>query len=423
MKARPIGADTEKNEVSPVGSSSRLASSKIGPAAFRAYRPERARSADRPGWEHPMTGISRKTPYAIIAAVVLASCWTSLAARAEDALPRIDDKDGIFIDGQTFQVLPGRARADVSAQLKNLNARELGPAAIVFRSGDRLYIAGVPLRVEGAEAPADHELYVTADEPPTHIHVEYVPPKNPEHQNIYEMVRARRTLETVKKIFGPFRLPVDLNIKTVGCDGVANAWYQREGKQPTVSVCYELLQEIWKSMPKEMMAAGVTQADAICGQLFFAMAHELGHAMFDIFDVPVFGRQEDAADQFASFIMLQFGGEQARRLIKGAAYAYYDYVKNFKEKPKVTVPLAAFSSDHGSPEERYFSLLCTAYGYDDKLFAAVVENEYLPQSRAKKCKFEYQDLKFAFDEVFMPHLDMGMVKTVLATNILIDGTP
>jgi hypothetical protein len=53
----------------------------------------------------------------------------------------------------------------------------------------------------------------------------------------------------------------------------------------------------------------------------------------------------------------------------------------------------------------------------------VVENEYLPQSRAKKCKFEYQDLKFAFDEVFMPHLDMGMVKTVLATNILIDGTP
>jgi hypothetical protein len=218
-------------------------------------------------------------------------------------------------------------------------------------------------------------------------------------------------------------LPVDLNIKTVGCDGVANAWYQREGKQPTVSVCYEYLQEIWKSMPKEMMAAGVTQADAICGQLFFAMAHELGHAMFDIFDVPVFGRQEDAADQFASFIILQFGGEQSRRLIKGATYAYYDYVKNFKEKPKVTVPLAAFSSDHGSPEERYFNLLCTAYGYDDKLFAAVVENEYLPQSRAKKCKFEYEDLKFAFDQVFMPHLDMGMVKTVLAINFLIDGTP
>jgi hypothetical protein len=380
-----------------------------------------ARLVDPPGWEHPMTAMPGRSPCAVVAAVLLlASSWT--LASAENAPGRIADKDGIFVDGQTFEVVYGRARVDASAQVKNLNARELGPAAIVFRSGDKLYVAGVPLRLEGAEAPADHELYVTADEPPTHIRVEYVPPKNPEHQNIYETVKARRTLETVQKIFSPFRLPVDLGIKTVACDGVANAWYQREGKQPTVSVCYEYLQEIWKSMPKEMMAAGVTQADAICGQLFFAMAHELGHAMFDIFDVPVFGRQEDAADQFAAFIMLQFGGEQSRRLIQGAAYAYYDYVKNFKEKPKVTVPLVAFSSDHGTPEERYFSLLCTAYGHDDKLFAAVVEKEYLPQSRAKKCKFEYEDLKFAFDQVFLPHLDMGMVRTIVAKNWLIEAS-
>jgi len=380
-----------------------------------------ARLVDPPGWEHPMTAMPRTSPSAVVAAaLLLASSWT--LALAEDAPGSIADKDGIFVDGQTFEVVYGRARVDASAQVKDLNARERGPAAIVFRSGDKLYVAGVPLRLDGASDPADPDVYVTADEAPTRIHVEYVPPKNSEHQKLYDMVKQRGTLETVKKIFSPFQLPVDLVIKTVGCEGVANAWYQREGKQPTVSVCYELLQEIWKSMPKEMMAAGVTQADAICGQLFFAMAHELGHAMFDIFDVPVFGRQEDAADQFAAFIMLQFGGEQARRLIKGAAYAYYDYVKNFKEKPKVTVPLAAFSSDHGSPEERYYNLLCTAYGYDDKLFAAVVEKEYLPQSRAKKCKFEYEELKFAFDEVFLPHLDMGMVKTIVAKNWLIEAS-
>jgi hypothetical protein len=368
-----------------------------------------------------MTAMPRKSPRAVVAAVLLLACsWT--LALAEDAPGSIADKDGIFVDGQTFEIIYGRARVDASAQVKDLNARELGPAAIVFRSGDKLYVAGVPLRLDGASDPADPDVYVTADEPPTRIRVDYVPPKNPEHQKIYDMVKQRRTLETVRKIFSPFRLPVDLVIKTVECDGVANAWYQREGKQPTVSVCYEYLQEIWKSMPKEMMEAGVTQTDAICGQLFFAVAHELGHAMFDIFDVPVFGRQEDAADQFAAFIMLQFGGEQSRRLIKGAAYAYYDYVKNFKEKPKVTLPLAAFSSDHGTPEERYFSLLCTAYGYDDKLFAAVVEKEYLPQSRAKKCKFEYDDLKFAFHQVFSPHLDMGMVRTILAKNWLIEAS-
>ncbi len=265
-----------------------------------------------------MTAMPGRSPCAVVAAVLLlASSWT--LASAENAPGRIADKDGIFVDGQTFEIIYGRARVDASAQVNDLNARELGPAAIVFRSGDKLYVAGVPLRLDGASDPADPDVYVTADEPRIPIRVEYVPPKNPEHQKIYDMVKQRRTLETVRKIFSPFRLPVDLVIKTVECEGVANAWYQREGKQPTVSVCYELLQEIWKSMPKEMMAAGVTQADAICGQLFFAMAHELGHAMFDIFDVPVFGRQEDAADQFAAFIMLQFGSSLYRLWVRRQA--------------------------------------------------------------------------------------------------------
>lgn len=369
-----------------------------------------------------MAAISRNSPGAAVAAIVMlaSSCWGS-GARAEDASHSIAHNEGIFVDGQTFEVISGKARDGASALIKKLDARELGPAAIVFRSGDKLYVAGVPLPLQDASLSADPDVYVTADEAPTFIHIEYLPPSNPEHQKVYDMVKQRRTLETVQKIFSPFRLSVDLVIKTVGCDGVANAWYQREGKQPTVSVCYEYLQEISKSMPNEMTEAGVTQADAICGQLFFAVAHELGHAMFDIFDVPVFGRQEDAADQFATYIILQFGGERSRRLIKGAAYGYHEYIKNFKEKPKVTLPLEIFSSDHGTPEERFFNLLCTAYGFDDRLFAAVVEKGYLPQSRAKKCKFEYEDLKFAFGQVFDAHLDMGMVRTMLAMNWLTDA--
>jgi len=357
-----------------------------------------------------MTTTSRK--YVVVA--LASSCWTLAAAYAEGAFGVIANNDSIFVDGQKFQIIPGRARGDASARIKSLNARELGPGAIVFRSGDKLYVAGVPLRLQGA---AGRDVYVTADEdPPGPIRIEYVPPKNPEHQKIYDMVKERRVLETVQKIFSPFRLPVDLIIKTVGCDGVSNAWYQREGKQPTVSVCYEYLQEIWKSMPPEMSDGGMTPPDAICGQLFFAIAHELGHAMFDIFDVPLFGRQEDAADQFATFIMLQFGGERARRLIKGAAYGYNEYIKNYKDNPKVTLPLAAFSSDHATPEERFYNLLCTAYGYDDKLFSPVVQEDHLPQSRAKKCKFEYDDLKFAFRQVFGPHVDYEKVRKVLATD-------
>ncbi len=371
-----------------------------------------------------MSALRRQSPIAVvIIALLCVSCWLAPSARAQETPSEVADNAAVFVDGRTFQITRGAPTEETITRIRTLRARPLGPAAIVFRAGDKVYVVGAPLPLQGGIGAGRTDAYVTAnEEPPSPIHVEYVPPKNPAHQKVYEMVKQRHTLETVRKIFSPFILPVDLLIRTVGCDGVPNAWYQRQGKLPTVSICYEYLQEIGQSMPKdEKSPMGATMADAICGQLFFAVAHELGHAMFDIFDVPVFGRQEDAADQFATFIMLQFGGEQALGLIDAAAYGYHGYIKDLKDKPQVTLPLAAFSSDHGAPEQRYFNLICTAYGYDAALFAN--EMDKLPASRAERCKFEYDELKYAFHTTFWPHLDHERVRKVLARNWFVDVNP
>jgi hypothetical protein len=252
------------------------------------------------------------------------------------------------------------------------------------------------------------------------IKIEYVPPKDPKYLTAYKLVQERGALEMMKKVFAPLRLPVPVTIRTIGCDGVSNAWYQRENDRPTLSICYEYLVEIWNIMPKETAAAMVTAGDAVVGQLFFALAHEFGHAVFDIFDIPVFGREEDAADQFATYIMLQFGDDRAHRLITGAAFSYRAFIKNHKQKPNVNVPLLTFSSDHGAPEQRFYNLLCLAYGYDAKLFADVVMNEYLPKSRARNCRYEYVVLRYAFKQLIVPHLNMDLAKTVMDTKWLDD---
>lgn len=323
-------------------------------------------------------------------------------APAADAANDIADNTAVFIDGNASRVVVGRPGTDTKDQIKSLGARELGPGAIIFRRGDGLYVVDVPLRVASTTGT---DLYVTAErEQWKPITIEYVPPKNPEHQKIYDMIKDRRVLETLQQMFSMFRLPVEVDVKTVGCDGVSNAWYERKGKRPTISLCYEYLQELRQGMPEEKMPAAM-MSDAICGQLLFAVAHEFGHALIDIFDVPVFGRQEDAADQLATYFILQFGGEQSHQMIRGAAHAYHDYVKDYAQNPKVTLPLTAFSSDHGSPEERFFNLMCLAFGYDSKLFSEVAEMNLLPKSRAKGCDFEYQDLKFAVKELIHPHVD------------------
>src|SRR5215472_12101199 len=65
----------------------------------------------------------------------------SFAIGAEQTGLDIADNDSVYIDGKTFQITPGKAKADTAVQIKNLSARELGPGAIVIRSGDKLYIA------------------------------------------------------------------------------------------------------------------------------------------------------------------------------------------------------------------------------------------------------------------------------------------
>src|SRR5215813_9813851 len=250
--------------------------------------------------------------------------------------------------------------------------------------------------------------------------VEYVPPTNPAHQTLYQRLMERRALEKLKELFSPFRLPVELKLRTVGCDGVSNAWYQKPApgtsNPPTVNVCYEYISEIQQSMPPGTTPAGITPMNAMMGQFFYVFAHEMGHAVFDVLGVPVMGREEDAADNFATYLMLRFGDQESRALITGAAYSYNKYVQG----SQVTVPLAAFSDAHSAPAQRFYNLLCTAYGSDPTRYGDFVEKGYLPKSRAGSCMREYNTTAFAFRELISPHVDKELAMQVLGKNWLPD---
>jgi hypothetical protein len=77
---------------------------------------------------------------AVVAAVTFSSAATIVVAETKDALG-LADNDSVYIDAKSFTIVPGKAKADTSALIKKLDARNLGPGAIVFRSGDKLYIA------------------------------------------------------------------------------------------------------------------------------------------------------------------------------------------------------------------------------------------------------------------------------------------
>ena len=248
----------------------------------------------------------------------------------------------------------------------------------------------------------------TADEVRPHrIQIEYVAYSNPAHQQLYDLLKQQQALERLQGIFNPFRLPVDLTLRTIGCNGVANAWYM----PGFVSVCYEYVSEIFENLSRGSTLLGITPAEAVMGQVFYVFAHEMGHAVYDLLRVPVLGPEEDAADYFAAYLMLQLDHDQSHRLIIGAANAYNQYLRS----PTVRVPLAAFSGVHSPPAQRFFNLVCLAFGSDASgtAFGDLVERGYLPSDRARRCQGEFAKLSFSFRELMLPHIDRGLARQVL----------
>src|ERR1700761_5034280 len=83
----------------------------------------------------------------------------------------------------------------------------------------------------GASAPG---VAVAADMATGRIQIEYGQPKNPDHQAIYHQLMERQSLEKLKAVFSPFRLPQDVKIRMLGCDGQANAAYKPIDGVPTI---------------------------------------------------------------------------------------------------------------------------------------------------------------------------------------------
>jgi hypothetical protein len=72
-----------------------------------------------------------------------------------------------------------------------------------------------------------------------------------------------------------------------------------------------------------------------------------------------------------------------------------------------------------TPAQRFYNILCIAYGSDTKTFAflspkAAGQTVYLPASRADDCEWEYETVRTAFNKVLTPHIDAELLKKVQA---------
>lgn len=226
------------------------------------------------------------------------------------------------------------------------------------------------------------------------IRISYGEPKNPLHRPIYERLQKRRVLEELQEFLSPLKLPKPLTIKLEGC-GAVNAYYSNGA----VTVCYEYIAWIHQVARKVTLSNEISLEDAVVGPFVDVLLHELAHGIFDLLKIPLFGREEDAADQLAAFILLQFGNDVARRTIVGAALLFRQMAED--QQPGT----ADYAAVHGLPAQRFYNVLCIAYGAQPQLFADFVKQGFLPVTRIGYCRWEYRQIAHAFRTLISPHVD------------------
>ncbi|GEP02899.1 DUF4344 domain-containing metallopeptidase [Methylobacterium oxalidis] len=256
---------------------------------------------------------------------------------------------------------------------------------------------GLALLIGAAPPPGPAEAAQTARHVDAgRIRVVYEAPKKAAYRAIYEDMRRQRVLERIGAIVGLARLPTRLTYRLKECAGELNAWYAPESR--SVTLCYELVESVRKAAPKTTSPAGVTRQEALRGPVAQILMHESGHALFDLLDIPILGREEDAADQVAAYALLQLGGREARTVVNGSAYFF---ATNGKDE---TVDQGAFADVHGLFWQRFYNLACLAYGSNKSAFGYIVAKGYLPKERAEGCSEEYEQVAFAFERLIVPHL-------------------
>jgi len=84
--------------------------------------------------------LSKRSFLTIGGASVGLAVTESRLANAAAPIEDLSNNEGIFVDMKNFKVMRGTAKTDPKAQIMKLGARPVTQGAIIFRSGEQLYI-------------------------------------------------------------------------------------------------------------------------------------------------------------------------------------------------------------------------------------------------------------------------------------------
>ncbi|MBX3283128.1 MAG: hypothetical protein KF756_11690 [Acidobacteria bacterium] len=264
--------------------------------------------------------------------------------------------------------------------------------ACVWRSDREDPVSKKPVSAPTTETPASNYI---PDEDHGDFKVDHQQLKTAKFTRIDAKIRDSKLLEkAADKLNAALTLPRDVILRTAEC-GRVNAFYTP--KEPSVTVCFELMDHYY-----QVFRSSGESSDEAYNQMFdavrFVYLHEVGHALVDLYALPITGNEEDAADRCSAYINIEYLGKDGVDAVLAAAKAF---ALDGKRGNANRLDLA---DEHLLQEQRYYNSLCMLYGSDTTKYQYLVTDKILPSERAARCQAEYTRSRNSWAQLLEPYL-------------------
>jgi len=230
------------------------------------------------------------------------------------------------------------------------------------------------------------------------VYARYGPIKSQKFVAAEAIVKKGRVLERLADLLSALlRLPSPIFLTFQEC-GRSNALFVSQTR--ALVFCYELMEEIDQRASRDLAGSPELARRIKADAFVFVLFHELGHALIHTLDLLFTGKEEDVADEIATYLALKAAGIG---IIQGGVWFFS------KRNLFSTYTNRHFADQHSLNEQRQFNIACWAYGKDPRLFAPLAQNLRLPVERARRCRGEYTQMARAIELLLRDSWNDGQV--------------
>ncbi len=139
----------------------------------------------------------------------------------------------------------------------------------------------------------------------------------------------------------------------------------------------------------------------VISNALFTIYHEVGHLLVDKQQWPILGREEDVADNFATYILLTQRRRSIERALKDAALGW----RLEDEAGGSRITASDYYDEHSLDLQRAYQIVCMMVGKDRRSFNVTAREWGIDRRRQAGCSEQYKQISASLEKLIKPNRD------------------